>query len=60
VADAPGTIREMSRLGRGCLVTYYQSQRQALDKTMDSLALGNRATIRRGDDTWTAVWWHNR
>lgn len=60
IKDVHAAIQIMSSLGSSCLITYYQSQQEKLDRTIIPLQLGGRSVIRHGDDAWTAVWWHNQ
>lgn len=59
MSDVQGTLTEMSRLGRTCLVTYFQTQQQAIDATVTFPPQAIRDTMVFEDMTWTAVWWTN-
>ena len=59
IDDVLDAIQTMSRLGTSCLVTYYQSHQDRLDRIITPLELGDRAIIRNGDSTWIAVWWRS-
>jgi SAM-dependent methyltransferase len=60
IKDVRAAIQAMSRLGASCLLTYYQTQQEHLDRTIIPLQLGGRSVISNGDDTWIAVWWRNK
>ncbi len=60
IEDVRGAVQIMSRLGTSCLVTYYQSHQEQLDRTIIALNLAGRTVMSYGDDSWTALWWHNR
>ena len=59
IKDVQGTIDNMSKLGDACLVTYYESQRDRLDRTIVCPGPSGRSVIRNGEGSWIAVWWHN-
>ena len=60
VKNVRAAIEVMSRLGTSCLVTYYQTHQDQLDRMIIPLKLAGREVIRDGDNVWTAVWWHNK
>jgi len=60
VKDVPRFLDRLSRLGRACLVTYYQGQALALAPHFAELPACGRDRFRFGDVEWHAVWWHNR
>jgi len=59
VKDIPRFLARMSRLGRACLVTYYQGQAAALDPHFAAMEDCHRARFRYGETEWNAVWWRN-
>jgi 2-polyprenyl-3-methyl-5-hydroxy-6-metoxy-1,4-benzoquinol methylase len=59
IKDVPAAIQLMSRLGGSCLVTYYQTHQEQLDKIFLPLNLAGREIIGNGDNVWIAVWWRN-
>jgi 2-polyprenyl-3-methyl-5-hydroxy-6-metoxy-1,4-benzoquinol methylase len=60
IKDVPAAIATMSRLGTSCLLTYYQTQQEHLDRTIIPLKLGDRSVITNGNEAWIAVWWRNK
>lgn len=60
IKDVLAAIDTMSRLGASCLVTYYHTQQEHLDRTIIPLQLGSRSTISNGEDVWVATWWRNK
>lgn len=60
MSDIQAAIQIMSRLGKSCLVTYYQTQQEHLDRTIIPPQLGGRSVINNGDNSWIAVWWRNK
>ena len=60
VKDIPRFLDRLSRLGRACLVTYYQGQAPVLDSHFASLPDCRRDQFRFDDTEWHAVWWHNK
>ena len=52
-------IETISRLGRACLATYYDGQKEPLDKVFADIRIAGRTTIRHDGDAWTVVWWRN-
>ncbi len=58
IKDIPAAIATMERLGRACLVTYYEGSvsdqtRVALDRIPNTSA----TSFSFGDTTWHALWW---
>jgi SAM-dependent methyltransferase len=60
VKDIPAFLARISRLGRACLVTYYEGQAEELDPHFAALADCRRELFRFEDTEWHAVWWHNQ
>ena len=59
VEDVPGALKQMSDLGRHCLVTYHSSHREKLDRELTGIHFAGRETIRCDDHSWSVAWWHN-
>jgi 2-polyprenyl-3-methyl-5-hydroxy-6-metoxy-1,4-benzoquinol methylase len=59
IEDVPKVLKEMSGLGRHCLVTYYSSHREKLDRELGAIHFAGRETIRCDDHSWSVVWWRN-
>lgn len=60
VKDIPRFLDRVSRLGRACLVTYYEGQAAALDPHFAERPGCRREEFRADDTEWRAVWWQNR
>jgi SAM-dependent methyltransferase len=59
VEDVRGFVQRISRLGKACLVTYYQGQAPMLDPHFVAIANCRREQFRFEGTEWTAVWWRN-
>jgi SAM-dependent methyltransferase len=59
MSDPQGAVEQMSRLGRACLVSYFQTQTERIDGRVVFPPQAQRETIRHEDVHWTAVWWRN-
>lgn len=58
--DVPGFLREMSKLGRHCLVTYYDGYgSRKIAQHLNALSNTETTSFRYADVTWCAVWWRN-
>ncbi len=58
--DVPAFLREMSRLGRSCLVTYYDGRgSKKIAAHLEDLSNTETTSFRFEDVTWCAVWWSN-
>lgn len=58
VKDIPRCLDRLSRLGRACLVTYYEGQAAALAPHFAGRPVSGHDVFRRDDTSWHAVWWH--
>ena len=59
IEDVPRALKQMSDLGRHCLVTYYSAHREKLDHELTGIHFAGRETIRCDDHSWSVAWWHN-
>ena len=59
IEDVPRALKQISDLGRHCLVTYYSSHREKLDQELAGIHFAGRETIRCDDHSWSVVWWRN-
>jgi len=58
--DVPLFLRQMSELGRHCLVTYYDGRgSKQIAARLAELSNTETASFRFEDVTWCAVWWSN-
>lgn len=59
MSDPQGAVEEMSRLGRNCLITYFQTQTEAIAGKVVFPAHAQREQMTYDGGTWTMVWWRN-
>jgi predicted TPR repeat methyltransferase len=59
IEDVSGALKQMSGLGRQCLVTYFSSHREKLDRELGAIHTAGQETIRCDDHSWSVVWWRN-
>jgi trans-aconitate methyltransferase len=57
IKDVPRALKQMSDLGRHCLVTYYSSHREKLDHELAGIHFAGRESIPFDDHSWSVVWW---
>lgn len=59
IKDIPAALERMSKLGKKCLVTYYQSGPCALDPFFKNIENIETRVVNAGDASWKIVWWNN-
>lgn len=57
IKDTKAALDRISRLGKSCLVTYYEKYDDRLREYFAKLPDENRAVIQRGGGRWHVVWW---
>jgi ubiquinone/menaquinone biosynthesis C-methylase UbiE len=57
IRDPQQAVDQMSRLGRACLVSYFQTQTQRIESSVVFPPQAGRETITHDGASWTAVWW---
>lgn len=57
MSDIPRTLETMSRLGKACLVTYFNASEKKVDPYVSVLPGIQTTTIDAGEVSWKAVWW---
>ena len=55
--DIPGILRQMSRLGRACFVTYLRPAAYLVEGPLKAMPRGGRAAFVFEDVEWRAAWW---
>lgn len=59
MSDIESVIDRLSKLGRNCMVTYYQSQASLLDPYFLKMRNCCRDEFRYNAKTWRIAWWNN-
>jgi SAM-dependent methyltransferase len=59
MSDPQAAVARLSSMGRACLVTYFHTQQERIEREVTFPAGANRSTIRHADVFWNAVWWRN-
>jgi len=59
VKDIPAALDRMSRLGKKCIVTYYQSDPCDLEPFFENIENMEARVVNVGDASWKIVWWNN-
>lgn len=59
IKDIPAALERMGKLGKKCLITYYQSGPCTLDPYLNNIENIKTRVINAGDTSWKIVWWDN-
>lgn len=57
IKDTTAALDRLSRLGKSCLVTYYDKYDDRLREYFAKVPDQNRAAIQCGDERWHVLWW---
>ena len=57
--DIPRMLATMSRLGRGCVVSYFRPAAGIVEPPLMAMPLAGRDSFRFGDIEWRIAWWRN-
>lgn len=60
MSDVAEAAKRMSRLGRACLITYYEAQAERIESALSSLTPNGTARFSHGDKSWRAMWWRSK
>jgi 2-polyprenyl-3-methyl-5-hydroxy-6-metoxy-1,4-benzoquinol methylase len=59
VKDVPKALETMSRLGRACIVSYYEPSAPLLERPLKRMPVDGRATFAFGQVQWHVIWWRS-
>jgi 2-polyprenyl-3-methyl-5-hydroxy-6-metoxy-1,4-benzoquinol methylase len=59
VKDIPRILATMSRIGRGCVVSYFQPAARVVEPPLMAMPLAGRESFTFGDIEWRIAWWRN-
>lgn len=59
VKDIPRMLATMSRLGRGCVVSYFRPAARVVEPPLMAMPLAGRDSFKFGDIEWRVAWWRN-
>lgn len=59
VKDVEATLDRMSRVGKICMVSWFDDEAQRIAGPVLARGVDGTATIRHGDVSWTVAWWRN-
>lgn len=61
ISDLPATLQRMRTIGRSCLVTYFDGERETLDRYVSDCLPGIFSEIIEFEQSWWhLLWWHGR